>query len=110
MTDDPNILIMDTVMLTNRKVCTVQEEVLCATTLDIVQPDRCTIHSIGKATCSDPGTSAAEAQLSASHVGIRYSKEVITDCSPGAIVADFEETILVAESSSDPECSILTRY
>ena len=108
MTDDPNILSVDTVVLTNRKMSTVQEEVLCATTLDIVQPDWPI--SIGKASCSDPGTSAAETQLPACHVGVSNSKEVIADCSPGAIVADFEETILVAETSSDPECSVLARY
>ena len=92
-----SIFTVHTVVASQWQSRTVNESGLSSCTLDIVQPD---LTSATRKSTKDQssGTSGKESQLSAGHLSIRSTPEVITHCAPDIVVADFHTALSVSAS------------
>ena len=86
---------------------TVEKGYLSARTVELVQHDLpCSLTKPSTAACG--GTSASKPELSASNVGVIGSKGIITDCSPGVVVADLHATFLRRSTTDKTDGALRT--
>ena len=53
-------------------------------------------------------TESGESSLSASHVSVRLTPEIITDSAPLLVVAHFNTSFIRNRASNKPQCSSIT--
>ena len=101
---------MPTVVSPVGLVRTVIEHGLIPFTLHIVQPYWLGFETVRETSDEGLSTSRGESQLSAGHLSICCTKEVVTHCAPDVVVADLKSASHVVGTTSEPDVKLSTSW
>ena len=107
-TSHSSIFNMCTVVLSKWQMRAGGQCSLSSNTLDIVQPDL--TNTIGEASGQSNSTCCGETQLSAHHLSISNTPEVITHCAPDIVVADLHTPLIRSGSTLKSDCVLCTPW